>query len=113
MPFAVVPGSKVVDSRDWTGISARQIVHDVTHGFVIHIGNSKVRISGIRGGSVIGFHDSAPGTCLQQQPLCSYVMNTIRSLQGIVDYMNAHHLGVTVQIPANATGGAVPNIPVG
>jgi peptidoglycan-N-acetylglucosamine deacetylase len=106
-PFSLIDGGNITDSRDWTGISPEQIVHDVTEGFTV----SGRHYSGIRGGSVIGFHDSAPGSCMDQgQPLCKDVVNMMRALPGIVDWMNAHHLGVTVEVPLNATGGAVPNI---
>jgi hypothetical protein len=36
----------------------------------------------------------------------------IRSLPLIVAWMNRHHFGVTTVVPANATGGAVPNLAV-
>jgi hypothetical protein len=36
----------------------------------------------------------------------------IKALPGIVDYMNAHNFGVTVDVPSNATGNIVPNVPV-
>jgi peptidoglycan/xylan/chitin deacetylase (PgdA/CDA1 family) len=101
-PFSVRPGGAPIDSRDWTGISAAQIVKDVTLGYKGQ--------AGIHGGSVIGFHDSSPGTCRQQEPLCSYVVNTIRALPGIVAFMNQHHLGVTTAVPENATGGIVSNL---
>jgi peptidoglycan-N-acetylglucosamine deacetylase len=106
-PFSVVSDGNITDSRDWTGASPEQIVHDVTEGFTV----DGRHYSGIHGGSVIGFHDSAPGSCMDQgQPLCKDVVSMMRALPGIVDWMNAHHLGVTVQVPINATGDAVPNI---
>lgn len=111
-PFSVLPRGNIVDSRDWTGISAQQIVRDVTRGYNAKVNGRTIHMAGIRGGSVIGFHDSAPGSCSKPSELCSYVVNTIRSLPGIVAYMNAHHLGVTVIVPPNTTGGIVPNIPV-
>jgi peptidoglycan-N-acetylglucosamine deacetylase len=108
-PFSVTPAGTPIDSRDWTGISATQIVRDVTLGY--YVGSRYV--PGIHGGSVIGFHDSSPGgPCSAQLKLCRYTINTIRSLPGIVAFMNWHHLGVTTDVPANATGGVVPNIPV-
>ncbi len=57
-PFSVTPTGKPVDSRDWTGISAAQIVRDVTRGY--YVGSRYV--PGIHAGSVIGFHDSAPAS---------------------------------------------------
>jgi len=108
-PFSVTPTGTPIDSRDWTGISAAQIVRDVTLGY--YVGGRYV--PGIHGGSVIGFHDSAPASvCSPEQQLCNDVINTIRSLPGIVAFMNRHHLGVTTDVAANATGGTVPNIPV-
>lgn len=103
-PFSVVSHGNVVDSRDWTGATPQQIAYYVEHGSKGH--------AGIHGGSVIGFHDSAPIACLQEQPLCNYTVNMIRSLPLIVAWMNAHHLGVTVKVPADTTGGTVPNISV-
>jgi hypothetical protein len=67
----------------------------------------------ILAGSVIGLHDSAPASgCSGETQLCDDVINMLRSLPGIVAFMNRHHLGVTTDVPANATGGVVPNIPV-
>jgi peptidoglycan/xylan/chitin deacetylase (PgdA/CDA1 family) len=111
-PFSVTDHGNVTDSRDWTGISPAQIVHDVTEGYTAAKDGRVQHYSGIHGGSVIGFHDSAPGSCTQEQgtPLCQDVVNMMRALPGIVAWMNAHHLGVTVEVPMNATGGAVPNI---
>ena len=106
-PFSVTPEGSPIDSRDWTGISAAQIVRDVTLGY--YVGSRYV--PGIHDGSVIGFHDSAP-SCPAEPTLCGYTINAIRSLPGIVAFMNRHHLGVTTDVPANATGGVVPNIPV-
>lgn len=109
-PFSVIRNGGITDSRDWTGISAAQIVKDVTEGYW-----AKGRFySGLRthGTSIIGFHDSAPGSCLQDPPLCGDVIQTIQALPGIVAWMNAHDLSVTINVPANATGGTVPNITV-
>ena len=107
-PFSVTPTGKPIDSRDWTGISAAQITRDVTRGY--YVGTRYV--PGIHRGSIIGFHDSAPASaCSGEQQLCNDVINMIRSLPGIVAFMNRHHLGVTTDVPANATGGVVPNIP--
>ena len=108
-PFSVTPKGRPIDSQDWTGIPAAQIVRDVTLGY--YVGSRYV--PGIHGGSVIGFHDSSPaGPCTAELLLCRYTVNTIRSLPGIVAFMNRHHLGVTTDVSANATGGVVPNIPV-
>jgi peptidoglycan/xylan/chitin deacetylase (PgdA/CDA1 family) len=108
-PFSVIPTGTPIDSRDWTGISVTQIVRDVTRGY--DVGSRYV--PGIHAGSVIGFHDSAPTSqCSAETQLCNDVVNTIRSLPDIVAFMNRHHLGVTTDVPANASGGVVPNIPV-
>jgi peptidoglycan/xylan/chitin deacetylase (PgdA/CDA1 family) len=116
-PFSVTDDGNVTDSRDWTGISPAQIVHDVTEGYTLTKDGRVQYYAGIHGGSVIGFHDSAPGSCApmadppqQDRQLCHDVVNMMRALPGIVAWMNAHHLGVTVQVPLNATGGAVPDI---
>jgi peptidoglycan/xylan/chitin deacetylase (PgdA/CDA1 family) len=107
-PFSVVPDGNIVDSRDWTGISAAQIAHDVEYGYRAKQG----KLPGLaQGARVIGFHDSAP-ECQQQPVLCGYMVNTIKSLPLIVAWMNRHNLGVTTVVPANATGGAVPNLAV-
>jgi peptidoglycan/xylan/chitin deacetylase (PgdA/CDA1 family) len=112
---------RIVDSYDWTGISAAQITKDVTEG--------ADGDPGIDGGSIIGYHDAAPYSCAsasattastsarqhiaadKQDGLCSDVQNTIDSLQGLVKYMNAHHLGDTTVIPADATGGILGPLP--
>jgi peptidoglycan/xylan/chitin deacetylase (PgdA/CDA1 family) len=106
---------RIVNSNDWSGISAAQITEDVTEG--------SDGDPGIDGGSIIGYHDAAPYSCAsasattastsakqhiaanKQDGLCSDVQNTIDSLQGLVKYLNAHHLGVTTVIPSDATGG--------
>jgi hypothetical protein len=70
-------------------------------------------VPGIHADSIIGFHDSAPASdCSGEAQLCQDVVNMMRSLPAIVAFMNRHHLGVTTNVPANATGGVVPNIPV-
>jgi peptidoglycan/xylan/chitin deacetylase (PgdA/CDA1 family) len=108
-PFSITPTGQPIDSRDWTGISAAQIAHDVTLGY--YVGSRYV--PGIHGGSIIGFHDSSPASaCAGEQPLCNDVVSMIRSLPAIVAFMNRHHLGVTVDVPADGSGGVVPNIPV-
>jgi peptidoglycan/xylan/chitin deacetylase (PgdA/CDA1 family) len=92
MPWGT-PSGNIVDSRDWTGISAPQIVSNVTDGYSLN-GNT---YQGIKADSIIGMHDgddSAP--------------TMIQALQGIVDYMNAHHLCSTGSIRQDATGGVVP-----
>ena len=108
-PFSVIPHGLMVDSLDWKGLTPRQIAHTVEYGSDGH--------AGIRGGSVIGFHEASPGLCVtsqgrQPQRLCAYTVNVIRALPLIVRWMNRHHLGMTTNVPADSTGGAVPAIPV-
>ncbi|HEY1705562.1 MAG TPA: polysaccharide deacetylase family protein [Trebonia sp.] len=110
-PFAVTSNGNVTDSRDWTGISAAQIVKDVTHGYTITQNGKTAYRAGISAGSVIGFHDSSVGDCVTTDPTCADVKQTILSLPGIVAWMNAHHLGATVRLAGAMTGGmnlAVP-----
>jgi hypothetical protein len=44
-------------------------------------------------------------TSSRNEQLPTWEVNTIAALPGIVQYMNAHHLGNTIQVPADATGG--------
>jgi peptidoglycan-N-acetylglucosamine deacetylase len=104
-PFSVTQSGNITDSRDWTGISAAQIVHDVTHGYPITQDGQQSWRAGIHGGSVIGFHDSSPGDCDPSAALCSDVRQTILALPGIVAWLNSHHLGVTTRFPGAMTGG--------
>ena len=114
MPYESNPHHtpRIVDSMDWTGLSAAQIVTAVTRGAV----SQGVHFPGMDGGSVLAFHDSAPGSCVNpvkaDAGLCADVVQMIKALPGIVDYMNAHNFGVTVDVPSNATGNIVPNVPV-
>jgi cellulose synthase/poly-beta-1,6-N-acetylglucosamine synthase-like glycosyltransferase/peptidoglycan/xylan/chitin deacetylase (PgdA/CDA1 family) len=85
MPWSV--NGTISDNGDWENISAPEIVHNVTtgwpNGLVIHHG------------SIIAGHD---GIDLDAP-------STIAAMPGIVRWMNAHHLGATDQVPADATGG--------
>ncbi len=114
MPYESNPhqAPRIVDSMDWIGLSAAQVVTAVTRGWV----SQGVHFPGITGGSIAAFHDSAPGSCVDPAPadvpLCGDVVQMMKALPGIVDYMNAHNLGVTVNVPSNATGNIVPNVPV-
>jgi peptidoglycan/xylan/chitin deacetylase (PgdA/CDA1 family) len=112
-PFSVEPNGNIVDSRDWVGISATQIAHNVEYGYWGRSDHRSMYLAGlIQGARVIGFHDSGPESCARPSKLCLDVINTIRALPLIVAWMNLHQLGVTTNIPPGATGGAVPNIPV-
>jgi peptidoglycan/xylan/chitin deacetylase (PgdA/CDA1 family) len=104
-PFSVTSDGSATDSRDWTGISAAQIVHDVTHGYTVTENGQVVYRAGISAGSVIGFHDSSAGNCVTTDPLCADVRQTILALPGIVAWLNAHRLGATVRLPGAVTGG--------
>jgi len=84
-------GANIVDSRDWTGISAAQIASNVTNGYTL---NGFV-YPGIKADSIIAMHDTADN-------------NTNGALPAIVNYMNAHHLCATPTVRPDATGGIVP-----
>lgn len=101
-PFSVTHHGLMVDSRDWTGATPRQIAHAVEHGSDGH--------AGIRGGSVIAFHDGpeCPSRHSDSQSCHKSAVSVIRALPLIVRWMNRHHLGMTTKVPADATGGAVP-----
>jgi hypothetical protein len=87
------PASKIIDSGDWTHLSAKQIAHNVIHGYKNEQGNW---IPGLRSGSIIGYHDGIPGSAPN---------NAAYSLQPIVNYMNAHHMCSTTAVPNPADGG--------
>jgi peptidoglycan/xylan/chitin deacetylase (PgdA/CDA1 family) len=86
-------GVRILDSKDWTGISASEIASNVLNGFTA---NGWFH-PGIAADAVIGMHDGG-----------DTAPNTIASLQSIVDYMNTYHLCATTTIPADATGGVTP-----
>lgn len=92
------PGANIVDSQDWRGISAQQIVTNVTRGYPISVGHEEQYVPGIHAGSIIAMHDGIPDA-----------RNTIAALPGIVAYMNTHSLCATSTVRPNATGGVVPN----
>jgi hyaluronan synthase len=77
----------ITDNGDWGHISAVQVVHDVISGWP----NGRK----IHGGSIVAGHD---GIDLDAP-------STIVAMPGIVRWMNAHKLGATDQVPADATGG--------
>jgi peptidoglycan/xylan/chitin deacetylase (PgdA/CDA1 family) len=88
------PSGNIVDSQDWTGISPAAIAANVTQGYT----KSGNFYPGIKANSIVAMHDGEDATTL----------NTIQSLQPIVDYMNAKHLCSTGDIRADATGSVVP-----
>jgi peptidoglycan/xylan/chitin deacetylase (PgdA/CDA1 family)/glycosyltransferase involved in cell wall biosynthesis len=77
----------ITDNGDWQHISAPQIVRNVTLGWP----NGEE----IHEGSIIAGHD---GINLDAP-------STIAAIPAIVRWLNAHHLGATDQVPADATGG--------
>ncbi|MFI1989556.1 polysaccharide deacetylase family protein [Actinoplanes sp. NPDC020271] len=97
MPWGM-PGTNIMDSKDWDGSSTEQIVSNVVDGYTID-GN---RYDGIEDGTIVLMHDG-----LEQETL-----NAIAALQPIVDHMNAQHLCATTTIRADATGGVVPAPPL-
>jgi peptidoglycan-N-acetylglucosamine deacetylase len=78
------------DNGDWEHVPAAVIVGNVTSGWE----NGRP----IQNGSVVAGHD---GIDLDAP-------STIAAMPGIVAWMNAHYLGATDQVPANATGGDLP-----
>jgi peptidoglycan/xylan/chitin deacetylase (PgdA/CDA1 family) len=88
-------GANIVDSQDWTGISSDQIASNVINGYTQSNGIVK---PGMTADSIISMHDGEYDT----------VLNTIASLQTIVNAMNAKHLCSTATIRPDATGGVVP-----
>ena len=90
----VMPWSEnntISDNGDWiTGITTQQIVSNVTKGWSGGVA--------IHGGSTIAGHDGIEGKA----------PTTIAALPGIVQWMNAHHLGAMTSVPADETGGIHP-----
>ncbi len=96
MPWALQSntGTRIVDSRDWTGISTDEIISNIENGYVA---NGWFH-PGITANAILAFHDGETSTTL----------NMIPALQPIVDYMNANHLCSTSTIPDEATGAVIP-----
>jgi peptidoglycan/xylan/chitin deacetylase (PgdA/CDA1 family) len=93
-----LPGTNVMDSKDWSGASAEQIVSNVISGYTVD-GNF---YNGIKNETIVLMHDGGGQETL----------NSIAALQPIVDYMNEHHLCSTATIRDDATGGRVqPSLP--
>ena len=82
MPWS--SNANIVDSQDWTGISAAAIAANVNQGYT----KNGAFVPGIKAGSIISMHDGEDQTTL----------NTIAALQPIVDNMNAKHLCSTATI---------------
>jgi peptidoglycan/xylan/chitin deacetylase (PgdA/CDA1 family) len=87
------PAGHVIDSRDWAGDSAAQIVRTVTHGRV-HDGSTYPPAAD---GTVVAMHDGEDATTL----------HALAALQPIVDWMNRRHLCSAATLPADTTGGVV------
>ncbi len=77
----------ITDNGDWEHIPAAEIVRNVTSGWP----NGEQ----IHEGSIVAGHDG----------IDSAAPSTIAAMPDIVRWMNAHHLGATDQVPADATGG--------
>ncbi len=82
----------ITDNGDWTGIPGPRIAHNVTSGWVNGVG--------IHGGSIVAGHDG----------IDTDAPHTIIAMPSIVRWMNAHHLGATDTVPANATGGDLSSV---
>src|SRR5262249_57421253 len=89
MPWGT-PSGNIVDSQDWTGISAAQIVSNVTNGYT----KNGWFYPCIKDDSIVAMHDGDDQTTLTM----------IDALQPIVDYMNTHHLCSTSTVRSHATG---------
>ena len=85
MPWSV--NGTISDNGDWEHIPTEEIVRNVTSGWP----NGRP----VRSGSIIAGHDG----------IDSDAPSTIAAMPGIVSWMNAHHLGATDHVPADATGG--------
>jgi peptidoglycan/xylan/chitin deacetylase (PgdA/CDA1 family) len=89
-----LPGTNVMDSKDWAGVSTEEIVSNVLNGYT----QDGEFYSGIQDETIVLMHDGGGQETL----------NSIAALQPIVDYMNEHHLCSTATIRPDATGGRVP-----
>lgn len=86
MPWST--NQTITDNGDWqVGVTAASIVQHETKGWYNGVA--------IHRGSIVAGHDGSP----ELTPI------TIAALPDIVRWMNAHHLGATATVPANATGG--------
>ena len=94
MPYGDPVSGNIVDSNDWNGLTAAQIVTYVTQGYTAPWYTGPQFFHGIQADTIISMHDDGNPA-------------TIASLQGIVDYMNAHHLGATSTMRPDATGGVL------
>jgi hypothetical protein len=93
MPWGT-PSGNIVDSRDWTPITAEQIASNVINGYSLN-GHF---YPGIKADSIISLHDGSRTTTL----------NMIQALPLIVDHMNSKKLCATSSVRPDATGGYVP-----
>jgi peptidoglycan/xylan/chitin deacetylase (PgdA/CDA1 family) len=92
MPWGF-PGTNIMDSKDWSGISTEEIASNVIKGYTI----DGSFYNGIKDGTVVLMHDGGGQETL----------NSLAALQPIVDHMNRQHLCSTATIRADATGGRV------
>ena len=94
---SIAGDGNIVDSDDYSGISAAEIAERVTQGYTRVLNGVTYRWHGIQADTIVAMHD---GSGPEAQ-------NTIDSLQQIVDYMNANHLCSTSTIRPDATGNIV------
>jgi peptidoglycan/xylan/chitin deacetylase (PgdA/CDA1 family) len=87
----------IVDSNDYSGISAAEIADRVINGYTRTINGVTYHWHGIQADSIIAMHD---GNGPEAQ-------NTINALQAIVDAMNQKHLCSSATIRPDATGNIV------
>jgi hyaluronan synthase len=85
MPWSV--NGTISDNGDWEHIPTAEIVRNVISGWP----NGRK----IRSGSIVAGHDGIDADA----------PSTIAAMPGIVSWMNAHHLGTSDHVPADATGG--------
>jgi peptidoglycan/xylan/chitin deacetylase (PgdA/CDA1 family) len=93
-----LPGTNIMDSKDWSGVSTEEIVSNVVNGYT----SDGEFYNGIKDQTIVLMHDGED----------TETLNSIAALQPIVDYMNANHLCSTATIRADATGGRVPPPPL-
>jgi peptidoglycan/xylan/chitin deacetylase (PgdA/CDA1 family) len=100
------PGTEIIDSQDWKAkFTGSQIAHNVIYGYTDESGNWIPGLDTSTGSMtwIIGYHDGLNATVSTP---------AAESLPIIVQWMNANDMCSTNTVPADATGGVVPNIPV-
>ncbi len=100
------PGTEIIDSQDWRAkFTGSQIAHDVIYGYTDESGTWIPGLDTSTGSMtwIIGYHDGLNATVSTP---------AAESLPIIVQWMNENDMCSTNTVPADATGGVVPNIPV-